>query len=145
MDISSPIIPGQSAGGITLGTAAATIPAIADGRLRQSYFASPNLPDGFVIRYRSAALEVWESGGAITRIIVREGYTGLIEETIGIGSTLAELEENAGTLEMDDDGTITLPDIPGISFTIDMAGADQEDPGESPITAIAIFPAGGWR
>ncbi len=128
-----------------LGTGAAAIPAIADGRLRPSYFASPNLPEGFVIRHRSAALELWESGGSITRIILREGYRGLIEETIGIGSTLAELEENAGMLEMDEDETITLPDIPGISFTIDTAGTDQENPGEAPITAIAIFPAGRWR
>ncbi len=99
-----------------------------------------------MIRHRSAELELWESGGVITRIIVRQGYTGRIEERIGIGSTLAELEENAGALEMQDDGTILLPDIPGISFMIDIPDIcyDEDERGAAAIIAISIFSPHRW-
>jgi hypothetical protein len=143
IDLSAPILPGIGAGGIALGANADDIVRDTPDTFRLSFLGSPNIPGKFVVRYRSAPLELWATDAIITRIILREGYTGRIDDAIGIGSTIADLEELDVPWEISEDGTIVLPDLPGVMFTIDNPGM-LLDEAEARIISIVIASARAW-
>jgi hypothetical protein len=109
IDDTAPIVPGQSAAGISVG-----------GLVRKFLATAPmasttKLSSGE--RHDLGIVKVWANDGVITQIGVYSGYEGVLKSGIRIGSTIAEVEEYfACSVEEDEDDNLVVPNSPGWCF-----------------------------
>ena len=80
-----------------------------------------------LIRYRSAIVDLWVENGVIVQIMVHGRFHGLIQGRIGLGSTLAEIEDNFGSCEEDEEDNLVINGLPGLCFEIDGSFADLKN------------------
>jgi hypothetical protein len=119
MNIEAPIVPGESAAGIQLGS-----PIEEVLNKHKNYFSSGevvNLSPSFPlnIRYRSAMVDVWAIEGRVEQIMVHDGYRGKLMGKIGLGSTIADIERHIGAVEEDEEENLVSRDFPGLFFEIE--------------------------
>jgi hypothetical protein len=124
----SPLVPGESAAGIILGSSIETV--IKPGTLFQaeeirSSFVIYPFP---VIRYCSAMVDVWTKAGIITQIMVHDGYAGKLFNVIGLGSTIADIERFIGPCEEDEEDNLIVRDLPGFCFEVEGWFPNLRDP-----------------
>lgn len=105
-DLDAPIIPGVSAGGVSIGDAAREIVERAGGTFTAS-----------CVKYPFGAVTLWVRGGRVTQVGVGDGYRGKIAGTpIGVGSLVSELEEAIGYATQDEFDDLIVPRMPGFCF-----------------------------
>lgn len=129
MNIEAPIIPGIQVAGIQLRS-----PIEEVLKKHKNFFSSGevvNLSPSFPlnIRYRSTMVDLWAVEGYVEQIMVHDGYRGKLLGTIGLGSTIADIERYIGSVEEDEEDNLVIRDIPGLFFEIEGYFPDlQKDP-----------------
>jgi hypothetical protein len=110
-DLDAPIIPGKSAAGIAVGS------TVKDFILRAVPTLTTELSSG-VVRYEfGPVVKVWVRDGVVDQVGVYVGYHGLLDGKIGIGSTIAEIEDWCGSqVEEDEEDNLIAPGRPGWCF-----------------------------
>jgi hypothetical protein len=144
MDIGAPIIPGHSAAGIQLGSPIEEIlkelqTAFISEEVRNPFF--PHTP--VITRYRSAMVDLWVKEGIIDQIMVHSGYRGKIMNSIGVGSTMMDIEMQIGAWEEDEEDNLVIRNLPGLCFEIEGSFPGLKDPAlrYAPIKALFVFKA----
>jgi len=137
IDPTQPIVPAKSLGGLSVGSALATVyDAIKDDAYEGDIEITMDEP--FFITYaceKSVRFEVHVLNGKILKISATEGYTGATPRGIRIGMTLADAQKAEPGLFYDEAEEIfRIKDSPGISL-------DASDPKAKRrvITAITIY------
>lgn len=137
LDLDAAIIPGTAAAGLRLGAAIAPILGTAG-----ALFGAEPLHDALKrptgMRYRSASVDLWSHDGTIVQIMVHGAYRGRLTQGIGLGSTIADVEQVLGPCADDDEDNLIVTALPGICFEI---GATYADPNwrHAPIVEIYVF------
>lgn len=140
MNIEAPIVPGESAAGIQLGSPIEEILQEQNNSFRSGEVVniSPSFP--LNIRYRSVMVDVWAVEGRVEQIMVHDGYRGKLMETIGLGSTIADIERQIGAVEEDEEDNLVIRDFPGLLFEIEGYFPDSKNPAirHAPIKEIYV-------
>jgi hypothetical protein len=119
-DLDAPIIPGQSAGGIVVGSRIEAVLRDAGELFTPEPVASPFIPESErCTRYRSPAIDLWVKDGIVTQVGVHDGYRGKLSGAVGIGSTVGDLEDCIGAWDEDREDELVILGVPGLIF--DMA------------------------
>lgn len=141
MNIDAPIVPGESAAGIQLGSPIEEVLNEHTNSFSSGEVVRPSFPTLMKTRYRSAMVDVWAIGGKVAQIMVHDGYRGKLMGKIGLGSTIADIERHIGAVEEDEDDTLVIRDFPGLFFEIEGYFPDvQKDPTfrQAPIKEIYV-------
>lgn len=146
MNIEAPIVPGESAAGIQLGSPIEEILREQELHLSPEEVVNPLVPLPIITRYRSAIVDLWVREGIVDQIMVHDGYRGKLMDTIGLGSTIADIERQIGPVEEDEGDNLVIRDLPGLCFEIEGYFPDSRDPAirHAPIKEICIFKANAW-
>ncbi|HZU69151.1 MAG TPA: hypothetical protein VFA09_17880 [Ktedonobacteraceae bacterium] len=75
--------------------------------------------------------------------MVHDGYRGKLMDTIGLGSTVADVERQIGPVEEDEEDNLVIRDLPGLCFAIEGYFPDVKDPAfrHAAIKGICVFKA----
>jgi hypothetical protein len=133
IDITAPIIPGESIGGIRLGTPIENV--LMQGGMAFEVEERKGWDGVLFYTYRSSSLRLWVKNGRISQIMAHGDYQGKLLDVIEIGMTCPDLEARFGKLELDIYDNPVLPQVPGVSFEYDV----ESNP--SDITEIYVFDA----
>jgi len=140
MNIDAPIVPGKSAAAIQLGSPIEEILEQHNNSFSPGEVVnlSPSFP--LNIRYRSAMVDVWAVEGKVEQIMVHDGYRGKLMDTIGLGSTIADVERQIGPVEEDEEDNLVIRDCPGLLFEVEGYFPDVKDPAirHAPIKEIYV-------
>ena len=141
MNIEAPIVPGESAAGIQLGSPIEEILKEQELHLSPEEVVNPLVPLPIITRYRSAMVDLWVKEGIVEQIMVYDGYRGKLMETIGLGSTIADIERQIGAVEEDEEDNLVIRGFPGLCFEIEGYFPDLKDPAfrHAPIKEICVF------
>ena len=136
MNIEAPIVPGESAAGILLGSPIEEIL-----KEQEPHFISKEVVNPFITRYRSTMVDLWVREEMVDQIMVHDGYRGKLLDSIGLESTLADIERQIGTWEEDEEDNLVIGDLPGVGFEIEGYFPDLKDPAlrSAPIKEIYVF------
>ena len=130
-DMHAAIVPAVSCAGIFIGTEVRGL--LASARPTQS----SGQRFGF---HQFPSVKVWSIDGTIVQVGLSEGYQGLIAGRIGVGSTLADVEDwCACQIRVGKFNTLIAPGTSGLSFITDRYNDDRQI-GISPLDRItSIF------
>jgi hypothetical protein len=141
MNIEAPIIPGESAAGIRLGSLIEEVLNEHKNSFDSGEIVKPTFPIRVTTRYRSAMVDLGVIKGKVEQIMVHDGYRGKLMGTIGLGSTIADIERYIGPVEEDEEDNLVIRNIPGLVFEIEGYFPDlQKDPAYrfAPIKEISV-------
>ena len=143
MNIQAPIVPGESAAGIQVGSPIEEILQAQRPSFISEEVMHPLFPVPVTTRYRSAMVDVWVKEGRVEQIMVHDGYRGKLLGTIGLGSTMADIETHIGAWEEDEEDNLVIRDLPGVIFEVEGYFPDFHSPAFrfAPIKAIYVFKA----
>jgi hypothetical protein len=141
MNIEAPIVPGESAAGIQLGSPIEEVLNEHNNSFSSGEVVnlSPSFP--LNIRYRSAMVDIWAIEGRVEQVMVHDGYRGKLMGNIGLGSTIADIERYIGAVEEDEEDNLVIRDFPGLFFEIEGYFPDlRKDPAFrfAPIKEISV-------
>jgi hypothetical protein len=119
MNIDAPIVPGESAAGIQLGSPIEELLNAHTHSFDSGEVVKPSFPTLVITRYRSAMVDVWETKGKVETIMVHDGYRGKLMGEIGLGSTVADIERHIGAVEEDEEDNLVIRECPGLFFEIE--------------------------
>jgi len=141
MNIEAPIIPGESAAGIQLGSSIEEVFKEQNNHFISEEIVHPFVQFPTITRFRSAMVDLWVKNGIVNQIMVHVGYRGKLMGTIGLGSTIADVERHIGVVEEDEEDNLVIRDIPGVGFEIEGYFPDLMDPAfrYAPIKEIYVF------
>jgi hypothetical protein len=142
MDIEAPIIPGHSAAGLQVGSPIEEIL-----QEQETHFISEEAMNHHLVsvpiitRYRSAMVDLWVKEGIIDQIMVHSGYRGKLMNSIGLGSTIMDIETPIGAWEEDEEDNLMIRKLPGLCFEIEGSFPGLKDPAfrYAPIKALFVF------
>lgn len=109
--LDAPIVPGQQAAGICLGTEIGGVLASLGPHVVEELGCG-------TVRYSTTSVRFWVKNGAIDQIGVREGYQGRLFDTVVIGSRLADVEVALGRVVEDDEDNLVVLEVPGVIFEV---------------------------
>jgi hypothetical protein len=119
-DLDAPIIPGKSAAGIQVGT---TVKDLIVGAVPT---LTTELSSDIVIYEFGPFVKVWVRHGVVDQVGVYAGYHGLLDGKIGIGSTIAEIEDWCGCrVEEDEEENLIAPGRTGWCFNTEYWAGDH--------------------
>ncbi len=140
IDITAPIIPGQSAAGIRVGTAIDEVVQRLELDFTVEQIINPYVTlDPPAYRYRSAMVDLWVREGMIDQVMLHDGYRGKLMGKIGLGSTIADIEEMVGLWEEDEEDNLIIRGVPGLCFEVEGDFPDFADPVFRAAQVKAIF------
>jgi len=141
MNTKAPIIHGESAAGIQLGSPIEEVLKEQRNHFISVEVVNPFFPEENITRYRSAMVDVWAKNGIVDQIMVHDGYRGKLKGIIGLGSTIADIERYIGSWEEDDEDNLVIRDLPGVGFEIEGYFPGLKDPAfrYAPIKEIFVF------
>ena len=141
MNIEAPIVPGESAAGIQLGSPIEETLKEQEPRFISEEVANPLVLLPSITRYRSAMVDLWVRDGIVDQIMVHGGYRGKLMDKIGLGSTIADIERDIGAWEEDEEDNLVIRDLPGVGFEIEGYFPGLKDPAfrQAPIKEIYVF------
>jgi hypothetical protein len=117
-DLKAPIFPGSAAAGLYLGQPIRTV-------LRHVRPLQTEKLSGCK-RLRFGTVDLWVQDNRIGQIGLFKGYRGKIGGKVGLGSTLARIEDLWGPIRNDSDGNLTVLRLPGWCF--EFAGHEWGSP-----------------
>jgi hypothetical protein len=132
IDIDAPIVPGKSAAGFSIGSLVSDqLPAIRpQSTTNQSKHETHDL----------GIVKVWANGDVVYQIGVYSGYRGALPSGVGIGSTIADVEDFFGSLvQEDDEDNLVVPDSLGWCFETEEWGAPQTVSNNRKARIVSIF------
>ena len=118
-DLDAPIVPGEAAAGVRVGDEARDIVESTGLPLLE------DPPDRMRV-YTFGSVLLWVKGARVQQIGVVQRYRGRIQDKIGLGSTIAEVESALGTVIEDDEDYLVVPAVPGWSFETEQWSSDDE-------------------
>ena len=132
-DLDADIVPGTGAAGVRLGQPVTDVLSRVDPIRVTELHGS--------CRYEFGSVDLWVKAGAIFQIGLYQGYRGLIDRRIGIGSTLAELERELGRVSEDDDDNLVVAGVHGFCFETDhwKAGREPQENPDAVISQLYVF------
>jgi hypothetical protein len=113
-DLNAPIVPNESAAGLTIGQ-----------KFSEDEFGIPIKPFESLNGLRKYSFgevsiwvskNIWEDNGIVTQIGLHHGYLGQIKNTIGIGSCLEDVSKHLNTVEEDEWDNLIARGISGVAF-----------------------------
>lgn len=107
-DLDAAIIPGRSAAGISIGTAADEILS------REQPLRRQPLKTQELLTFDS--VELWVEDGRVRQIALSAGYRGTLAGSVGIGTTLGDVISLLGPVEEDEEDNLIVPGLPGWCF-----------------------------
>ncbi len=132
-ELNAPIIPSKSAAGISLGQSIETV-------------LHANSPSSVCSLSKSEKLsfdsvDLWVKDGRVTQIGVKSRYEGTIHSTIGIGSTIAEVQSAIGEVILDDEDNLVVSNEDGWCFETEawQNGMKIEDNLSARISTIFVY------
>jgi hypothetical protein len=127
IDLTSPIVPGVSAGNVPLGTDIETVLADNDIEFKRQARRTTTI-------YMSDHIDFCvDETGKIYSIIVQGQYLGKIEGKVGIGSTYEDVETYLGRVGEDIDDNMVVKEFPGFGFEHNPDGLPRR------LTHICVF------
>lgn len=109
VDLNAPIVPGQSAAGVSIGDSVTELLATIRPRSTRKLWSGESHDLG--------EIRVWAKKGVVTQIGVYAGYRGILQPSIHIGSSIAEVEDSFGcSVQEDEDDNLVVPSSPGWCF-----------------------------
>lgn len=120
IDNNAPIIPGKSAGGISIGS---SILQIINSN---THFEKDIIADTTLYNFENICL--WVVLNEVTQISVFNEYKGLIANQIGIHSTINQVQNHMGKISEDEDYNFITPSTPGWCFETDDWNTDSDEP-----------------
>jgi len=109
IDLDAPIVPGQSAAGVLVGSAMSKLLSAAGEHSTTKLSGSE--------RHDFGVVKVWAKNGVIIQVAVYSGYRGTLQPGIRIGSTISEVEKSFGcSVQEDEEDNLVVPTSPGWSF-----------------------------
>lgn len=132
LDLDAPIIPGEGAAGIRVGSRIAELPADVLARFSVERRVNPCLPNAVLTLYRSDAVTLTVENRVIDQIEMHGDYRGRLRGAVGIGSTVAEVEARIGPVIKDGEDNLSIHDISGLCFEVDGV-LDHSTPADDPI------------
>jgi hypothetical protein len=141
LDLGASIEPGRSAAGLSIGESVAGVPEIAE--------SMPKPLGNGLVRFDLGPVSLWVTDGVISQIAVRQGYTGrILGTTIGLGSSLQEVQDRFGVVTEDDEDNLVVAQMPGLCFeTQTWRGTPKvvERNCDAKLTGIFIFAVAGQQ
>jgi len=140
IDITAPLIPGQNAASIMLGSPIEILKNDVKMFILESGINSIDQSIE-LFRYCSNDVDIWTKNGAIDQIMVHGSYSGKLMGSIGIGSTISDIERTIGVCEEDEYDNFIILNVPGICFEIEGYFPGLVDPMYrfAPIKEIYIY------
>jgi hypothetical protein len=135
-DLDAPIVPGVSCAGILVGTEMGALSSVPEPALRS---------DQIYRFHHFQSVRVLSVRGIVVQVGALEGYRGLLDGKIGIGSTIAEVEEwCACRVEEGEDDELVATGMSGWCFETDEWKGNHTVAmnRESRITAIFVHAMG---
>jgi hypothetical protein len=109
IDFDAPILPGKSAGGVSIGAFISELLATCCPQ------STAKISGGE--RHDLGAIKIWANNGVITQVGVYSDYRGTLHSGIRIGSTIADVEDSFGCSVQEDEGdNLIVPNSPGWCF-----------------------------
>jgi len=108
LNLNAPIIPGQSAAGVRLGQTIDEIVATTQPTATIQLHDSSKLCFEYV--------NLWVKGNRVTQIGVSGKYQGTINGSVGIGSSIRDIQNTLGQVVEDEEDNLTVPSISGWCF-----------------------------
>jgi hypothetical protein len=131
-DLSAPIVPGRRAAGIEVGGEIADV-------LAQSQPSQTEKRANYIV-HEFGAVKIWSLDGVINQIGVYDGYHGMLDDRIGVGSTIAEVEAWCGCQVVEDDeDNLVASGRPGWSFETEQWTHDHAVASNRGVRINAIF------
>jgi hypothetical protein len=107
-NLNAPIIPGESAAGVRLGQPINGIISTVQPRAMISLHGS--------VKLHFESVTLWVKGKHVTQIGVASNYRGKIGGTIGIGSTIRDVQNTLGQVIEDEEDNLTVAGMAGWYF-----------------------------
>jgi hypothetical protein len=125
LNLTAKIIPGESAGGFTIGMKIDNIPAE-----KLSYFEVKNMLKFSEIvenhrRFISDNLVLYTTDNIITQIGVFGNYLGKTDEDLGIGNLVVEFEKVYGRLSEGEEDELVFSNLKGLCFEPEYSNFDS--------------------
>ena len=132
-DLAARIEPGLSAAGIRLGMAITDLTsAVKPLQVHEK---------GEWATYLFESLDVTAKHGRISEVCVKKGYTGKVGESIGIGSTIADVERVLGKVIEDEYDNLVVATVNGWSFeTSQWVGNALKANRSARIVSMCVYP-----
>jgi hypothetical protein len=111
-DLSAPIVPGKSLGGILLG-------APADSLIPHLDILDEETIGKGHIRYEIDSMDIWVKDSVVVQLSAMDDYTGTIDGKVSIGSTIHKTVNTVGPLTENEDGHIIATKSEGVKFSTD--------------------------
>ena len=134
-DLNAPIIPGESAAGVSVGQPVDDILAT-------------ETPDAVVelhgcTRFEFGPVRLWVRDGKVSQVGVYAGYHGRLRQGIGVGSTLGQVQSTLGRVVEDEEDNLVVEGMPGWCFETEewAAGRLPEHNPDARVSEIFVFAA----
>ena len=145
LDLAAPILPGEGAAGLHVGTRITDLPAELLARFSVHRRVNPCVPNAVVTTYRAEGITLFVENRVIDQIAVYGPYHGTLRGprgSIGVGSTVAEVEQRVGPVVEDDEDNLSIEGVTGLCFEV--VGAfdrfiSADDPILRPLPLKTIF------
>jgi hypothetical protein len=130
IDLTAPIQPGWEAAGVMIGDSVEVLP---QPQKRSSLTG--------VERFDYRSVSVFIQQGFVCQVCVYQEYEGKLADTIGIGSTIAQVQEAIGTVTEDDCDNLIVASFPGWCFETEewRHGHRLENNQESRTVCICVY------
>jgi len=132
IDLDASIVPGKAAAGISIGSAVSELLANIRPLTAIKLSGSERLDFG--------TIKIWARNGIVTQVGVYSGYRGMLQTTIHIGSTIADVEDCFGCpVEQDEEDNLIVPNSPGWCFETETWEKPQTASNNRNARILAIF------
>lgn len=109
IDLDAPIVPGKSAAGVVVGSVVSELLATEHAP------STTKLSSGE--KHDFGTVKVWAKDGMIVQVGLCSGYRGVLQASIGVGSTISDVEKAFGrSVQEDEEDNLVVPNSPGWCF-----------------------------
>ncbi len=145
LDLAAPILPGEGIAGLLVGARLTDLPSELLARFTIQRHVSPCVPNAVQTTYRAGDVTLYVENRVINQIAVTGAYHGTLRGphgSIGLGSTVAEVEQRIGPIVYDDADNLSIAGLSGLCFEV--AGSFEhfvpaDDPILRPLPLKTIF------
>jgi hypothetical protein len=127
IDLDAPILPGRGAAGLMLGDQIESVLAECPDVFDAEEIVNPYTPVN-TTRYRSPSVSLLEENGQVVQIMIHGNYRGKLDCQIGLGSTIADIQNLCGQCAEDDEDNLTIEGLSGLCFDVTGSFPNKANP-----------------